>query len=319
MYRVSGPLACWVATAALFISASANTYADESAALIVHYFPSIYNLKNANGNEYEAEVLRLALAATEADYGPFTLVQLPHATTERTIRDLAGRKLENQLQVMGYKPERLAQGANTFISFPVYLGIFGYRVCFANESVNLDVNTENPLDELKRFSFGSGDGWSDTYILQSNGFAVRTATVAGRLARMTAVGQVDFFCRSVGEFNREFKSFSHLEGLKKEKTFALFYPHPRFFFTNRHNKLLIDRVTVGLQRVYASGEYQRLWQEVFGESISYADLPNRKIVTLKNPLVDGLDRNYERYFYQPASAPATESSQEAAAVFSQYP
>lgn len=258
---------------------------------------------------YDIEVLRLALEKTRPAYGDYQLQAIPAGNFKRMLHTLRRNNYPNMLLEISYDKTLEDSGELTYISFPIELGIIGYRVCFVNPAVKDRVSQVNSLDELRQYTMGQGVGWADIEILRHNGFRVTEVSNYTSLFRMVAGGRFDLLCRGVNELMMEYGQYQRIGNLTYDESFALVYRLPRFFYLHKKDAALKQRVEEGLKLAYGDGSLQALWRKHNWQSIEFTRLPTRKIFYLENPLIDGLPRDYERYFYNPLSSlkPPTES------------
>lgn len=260
-----------------------------------------HKLPELGSNErslHEVEVLRLALDKTVEEFGPYELRGIPPMNRARTLVSLSHNLYPNLVLQMSYEDELTEQQNLDYIPFPLDLGAFSYRICFAREELQQRKHPINHKKDLKNYSFGSGIGWADAKILRANGLTVVESSSVISLFRMTKAGRVDFFCRAPMEMAYELKFEGNL-GLTADPQLALYYPLPKFFFTHRDNKALLARIHKGLEIAYADGSFQTLWRSRHGAGINQAGLNHRKLFRLTNPLIKHLPRNYENYLYNP--------------------
>src|SRR5205814_473177 len=125
------------------------------------------------------------------------------------------------------------------------------------------------LNDLKKFKHGQGQGWSDVEILRNHRFDVMTVANYESLFTMVAAGRFDLFCRGANELLEEYNSHKHLPNLVYDKSFSLYYPLPRFFYTNAKNKQLIKRIQAGLIIAYNDGSLVKLWKKEYGDSVKF--------------------------------------------------
>lgn len=247
---------------------------------------------------YDTDLLRLALENTIDSDGPFRLVPSPRMNFARASTYLENNQLPNF--IVKYSYQRDFESRNiSFVPFPIDLGIVGFRVCFAHPEVVRQLAQVENIEDLKRFTHGQGVGWTDIEILRHNGFEVTTTTQYESLFLMVANRRFDLFCRGANELLEEFTLHKHIKNLSYDRTIAISYPLPRFFYTNSANKAALDRIHRGLLIAYNNGSLQELWLKHYKESIDFARLEHRKVFPIENPFVDGLEFDYSRFFYDP--------------------
>lgn len=252
--------------------------------------------KNDLRYEYDTKLLKLALDSTVETDGPYELAAGPIMNYSRAHEHLQGNTLENFVIKLSYEP-RFEELGLAFVPFPVDLGIVGYRVCFAHPEVVKKIKMVDTIDALRKFTHGQGLGWSDVKILRHNGFEVVEVPTYESLFSMVTARRFDLFCRGANELFDEYREHPKLVNLSYDKSVALFYPLPRFFYMNKANTQALDRINRGLQIAYQNGTLRQLWQEEYGKSVSFVKLSQRKVFKLENPLVRDLDVPYEQYFY----------------------
>lgn len=246
---------------------------------------------------YEAAVLKLALDKTVKQYGPYELKPAPQINVNRSLQSIKANTFPNYFASLGYNDNYDPQSEIDYVRFPIDLGVLSYRTCFAPKSILTDVAKINTLEELRKLSIGQGKGWVDGSILKHNGFNVTEIEPFPNLFKMTAAHRIDLFCRGINEVKEEYERWNHLEGLGYDRHVLIYYPMPTFFYTNSKNKQAIDRVTKGLRKAYADGSLLKLWKTHYQASVDFAELGNRQIFRLENPLTQSIDFDYTRYFY----------------------
>jgi hypothetical protein len=243
---------------------------------------------------YDHALVRLALDKTVASHGPYEVQFAPPMTAQRALVSAEQRRYPGFLVGSVPRPERAAAGLVP-VRFPVHLGTAGYRVCFVSPKAQAAVAKVRTLDELRRFTIAQGAGWSDGAILRANGFKVEEVTRYEAMFKMVAQSRFDLFCRSVLEVSKEVDSHADLPDLRLDRTFALVYDLPQFFYTHRDNHELVERLTQGLEAAYADGSLLALFRSHMQASIRFADLPRRRIFRLNAPPISGIDFDYKRY------------------------
>lgn len=249
-------------------------------------------------HNYEKNILELALEKTKGSYGDFELRPSEVMNFTRAINDLEKNITHNLILRLSYD-SKLRTDKIDFAQFPIDLGIVGYRVCLTNTKTLNRLKTVKNIDDLKKFTHGQGQQWTDVSILRFNQFTVFTSTGYENLFRMVALGRFDLFCRGVNEILYEFNSHKNIKGLELDESFAIVYPLPRFFYTNKNNKRLIARIEEGLLIAYKDGSLKKLWMEEYEASVKSANLGQRKIYRLENNDLNSLKFDYQKYFVDP--------------------
>lgn len=248
---------------------------------------------------YDIEILRLALEKTRPTYGGYQLHAIPPANFVRMMHSLRHNTYPNMVMETSYDAKLEETDELTYIPFPLELGIIGYRVCFVNPRVKDEIQQVNSLGELRKFTMGQGAGWADIKILRHNGFHVAEVSNYNSLFKMVAGGRFDLLCRGVNELMKEYEQYKHIGKLTYDESFALVYRLPRFFYLNKNNTLLRQRLEEGIKIAYADGSLLELWHQHNLQSIQFTRLPERKMFYLDNPLIKNLSTDYEQYLIDP--------------------
>lgn len=263
--------------------------------IITHKLPELNSTERVL---HEVEVLQLALDKTTAEFGPYELHGIPPMNRARTLVALSHNIYPNLILQMSYEDELAEQEKLAFIPFPLDRGALSYRICFMRDSLNATARNITRLDQLKGYHFGIGIGWADGKILRHNGLHVVESNSVVSLFRMTKAGRIDFFCRGASEFFYEQQDPNSL-GLTSDTHLALYYPLPKFFFAHKESQTALNRVQKGLEIAYKDGSFNKLWSKRHMHTLERAQLKQRNLIKLENPLIKHLARDYETYLYDP--------------------
>lgn len=243
--------------------------------------------------DYDNAVLRLALEKTREEWGDYTLVPSPTMNISRAITLLETEILENPMFKLSAN-NTLCSELN-FAPFPVDLGIVGHRLFFVSKNVDGKLSRVTTIDELKKFSIGQGYGWLDVEILTAAGFSVVLAPSYESLFRMVAVERFDLLSRGVNEVAMEYESHKDIPNFMLNAHIGLYYPLPRFFFTNKKSKGAARRVYEGLVKAYQDGSLLNLWEQQYRSSIAFGNIRNVKFFRIDNPFIDEIDPSYKQF------------------------
>ncbi len=263
---------------------------------------TIYTYNNTQNEHdtrklYELEVLKTALEKTKDKYGEYELVASPRMNLKRAITTLKLNLIKNFILKMSITKELLDELA--YANFPIDRGIVGYRVSFISPKMKDKIDDYNTLEKLRTLRIGQGIGWLDVDILKHNGFNVKIISDYEALFNMTALNRIDLFSRGINEILGEYKSFKHIKNLDYDRSFVLYYPLPRFFFTHKSNEKEMKRINEGLIIAYKDGTLNKIFDKYYKKSIDFLHLENRKIYKLENPFLKDIDNSYEKYIFNP--------------------
>ena len=244
---------------------------------------------------YEIEILTLALEKTKNKYGDYKLIPSKKMTIKRAEYNLRKNKIKNFILKDSVKNKYLDEFS--FANFPVDRGIVGYRVSFISPKMKERIKDIKSLEQLKTLKIAQGVGWLDTDILKVNGFNVSIIANYSSFFRMLTLNRIDLFPRGINEVLEEYNSYKYLDKLDYDKTFAIYYPLPRFFFMNKKNKEITKRIEEGLKIAYYDGSLNKLFKKYYQPSIDFANIKQRKIYKINNPFLIDIDKSYEKYNY----------------------
>jgi hypothetical protein len=230
---------------------------------------------------YFVDLLTLSLEASKEKYGPYQLkplsINMAQGRTSLMLQqsqliDLTWRmtstELEDTLQA---------------VYFPILKGMMGYRIFIIQNNKQQMFPKELTLENLKKIPLGQGINWADTDILKANGFRVTSGNDIS-LLDMLKKGRFTFFPRGIHE---PWLEITNEPSLSVEKNFMLKYPAPVFFFVNKHNIYLQQRLTYGLTQLLESGQFEAFFlnHPITANIMTKANVTNRRVFTLKNPLL----------------------------------
>jgi len=247
---------------------------------------------------YNVQLIQLALEKTRAKSGDFEIRISPPMNTARAMEEARVGALPN-LIVMNTFENRLLDEGFDYARFPVDFGVTGYRICFVSPEARDAVSQATDLNALRKFTVGQGRGWADVGILRHNGFKVEEVGGYEALFGMVASSRFDLFCRGINELEPELKAHAQIRNLDYDRSFALAYVLPRFFFSSKKNAAILRRISEGLQTAWLDGSMRKVWLAQFKEALDFAQLSTRRIVPLRTPNIDRIDFDYQKYYFNP--------------------
>jgi hypothetical protein len=243
--------------------------------------------------DYDYESLQLALEKTKAQWGPFRLVPSPKMNIARAIEYLNDNRLENPMFKLSACTKLCTK--NAYVPFPLDLGIASYRLFFVSKSMDRKLSTIHSLEGLRKLSIGQGHGWLDIDILNSGGFTVVPIPTYESLFSMVAEGRFDLFSRGINEVKQEYHSHKSTKNLTLNRDVGLYYPLPRFFFTNKRNGKAAKRVYEGLEIAYHDGSLIKLWKKHYSPSLNFARIESTKFFQIRNHFLAGIPDTYKQF------------------------
>lgn len=282
---------------ALWYLVAADASMAESL-VIMHRAPDSLNDKR---QDYNTALIKLALSKTLKSDETLELKSIPPMNSARARYALNTNLYPNLILELSYSDDMRERSNIDYVSFPIDLGALSYRTCFVSPNLENSKRNISSLDDLRSLSFVVGVGWPDFVIYQDNALNVVEINYYDNIFKMLTGNRFDLFCRGASEILNEYRAFNSSFNLHHNKTFALHYQLPRFFFVHATNQALKHRLEKGLKLAYEDGSLKSLWQERFAESIKFSDIKSRKMFELDNKRIQYIDKAYEKYM-MPLSA-----------------
>lgn len=170
------------------------------------------------------------------------------------------------------------------IRIPIDKGLLGWRLPLVMEQHADQFKNVKDLAGMKQFISGQGHDWPDTDILRANGLPVQTSPNFESLFLMLEAGRFNYFPRSITEIWREAGQHSK-QGMVVAHSVILHYPSAYYYFVNKNNTTLARDLSKGLEVAIADGSFEKLFHQYHDEALKLADLKNRTVIELKNPLL----------------------------------
>ena len=170
------------------------------------------------------------------------------------------------------------------IRVPIYKGLLGHRVLVIRDDDQTRFNNIKTLSDLSGLIAGQGMHWPDTDIMQANGLPVITGNGTGHLYRMLKVKRFDYFPRGIFELTTE-ADLIQTNNLAEEKEILLSYPSAMYFFANKNNTELAERIEKGWAIILKNGSFDKYFFSHPKVAIALQDLKKhkRQVIPLENP------------------------------------
>lgn len=170
------------------------------------------------------------------------------------------------------------------IRVPLLKNLIGYRLLVIRKADAAKFANITTKEELLAFTAGQGMHWPDTDILRANQFTVTEAMAKENLYKMLVAKRFDFFPRGVTEVHLETELINS-QNLMVEPHLVLRYPAALYFFVNKNNAELAQRLEKGWAIILKNGEFDKLFlnSERIKAALAILKQPNRRIIELENP------------------------------------
>lgn len=191
---------------------------------------------------------------------------------------------QNKIDVVWTMTNKQREALYLPIRVPLTKGLSGWRLFLIKpEHQNLFDNVKSH-NQLKLYTAVQGQDWPDEEILQRNQLKLVTKPAYSDLIGVLTSGQAQYFPRGVFEIWSEVERFqAQGHDVKVEASLALYYPTALYFFVNRNNSQLAATIESGLKQLLATGEFERMFNQAFAESIEKTNFAERRILRLNNP------------------------------------
>jgi len=232
----------------------------QAADNVIRYYPSgsIYT--------YRWALLKLALDHVEKlDHRHYDLVPLNDKVTQWRAEQLLS---SGKVDVVAFAPNAQREKLLQPVRMDILKGIIGYRVFFVRKEDSARFAGMNAQQFRAGVRLGLNSQWVDAPIMKNNGYEVQTSIGYESLFEMLAAGRFDAFPRGLNEVDSEMKEqLPHYPGLTLEKTKAIYFPFPVYFWVSKQNTPLARRVLQGLKLAERDGSFKALFLRHDAEAI----------------------------------------------------
>lgn len=241
---------------------------------------------NADGRqEYEIDLFKLAMELTAAEYPPYVLTQYNLSMGSlRGRREVAlGNKVNFYVAPPRMPGDDLYQEVRS-ISIPIMQGLLGYRKLIVGVDKAAAFSNIKSLEELRKFKVGQGRGWPDAIVYKHAGFSIDDSAQFQDLFQMLDQGRFDFLPLGIMEADKALQKLGKgNKNLTILDSIYIYYPLPAVFQVRGEEKLLIERLTKGLERAQTSGAMSALFQKHYSSALSILAKEDYQLIVLDNP------------------------------------
>lgn len=238
------------------------------------------NVPQEQSTDYFLSLLKMALEASKADN---EIIDLIHSSRDHSqARWISMLQKDTSNFVIWTMTDTQREQQLRPIRIPLSKGLFGYRVLIIREQEQARFDQVRNIADLAVFTGGQGTHWPDTLIMRANGLKIVTAESVESLFRMIQVKRFDYFPRGTSEAWYELLE-RKTDNLTVEKNLLLYYPADVYFFVNKNNEALANRIEKGLEMLIDNGEFDKFFYSHPRISTAFNKLKNRRIIKLHNP------------------------------------
>lgn len=252
----------------LIILISSLVFSSDEKYIVNHY-------QTDKRYKFGLELLKLALHKVNNEY---TLKGRKGINEARGQHMLLNGSLDIQFLSTTSEREKLLKS----IKIPIYRGLLGLRLLLVTKDRNTTINV-NTLKQLQNYTAVHGTHWGDLPVYRYNNLKVLTNVNYPTLFELLKLNRADYFHRGISEIWGEIEQ--HKSSLMIKEDVMLFYPHPVYFFvSNKRPQLYLD-LKKGLDIAIRDGSFRRLFIKTYSGIIKKANMKNRSLIILKNPVL----------------------------------
>lgn len=234
--------------------------------------------QSAQTSIYYSQLLHLALSKTEATDGPFQIIQYPHMLTKARFE--AELKRHGVIDIMWAIDNKHLESEFLPIRVSLLKDLNSYRIFLIRKDDQNKFSNIKNVHDLRNLKAGQGSHWTDTDILIANNLPVVTSPLFEPLFNMLIGKRFDYFPRGLDEIWNEETLFAH-KGISIEQHLMLQYKATKYFFVNKKNTVLADRLERGLKIAIADGSFDSLFYSIPGYKRGYEEIANKKRLVFK--------------------------------------
>ena len=229
------------------------------------------------------QLLVLALEKTRLSDGEYVLLYNNHRGG--IARDRAMVIADAGIDVVWASATKEREQQMRVVPVDILKNLNNFRVLLINKNAQSQFNHVKTLNDLRKFTVGSVEHWTDGTIMKDNGFnVVATSSYIG-LFKMLAARRFNFLSRGLHEIGFETRAYKDY-ALVQEETLLLTYENPaRYcYFVNKNNVALADRIERGLKIAQQDGSFDTLFNQMssFKEGEEILKSSYRTLIQIKN-------------------------------------
>lgn len=205
------------------------------------------------------QALKLALAKTAiTPTEQFEIVYYTRPTGRERARFLVK---QGEIDVMWSSTNKKREMELAPVRFNLLKGVNEYRQLLIRATDQHKFDKVKTLEDLRKFKVGTGVHWSDTQVYIFNNMPLVTAYAYEPMFRMLAAKRFDYMARGLQEIDGELQKNSHLN-LAIENNILIHYSQPIYFFLNKKNTPLANRIKQGLELAQEDGSLDELFMSI---------------------------------------------------------
>lgn len=266
--------------ASYLMAAPVSSLADGIKPLMTVVISREKKLTPDHDDYYFSKVLELALAKTVSTHGPYQIKLVPvMPITNRLLREIELGRVD--ITWMPYNINAPAQLMP--IKIRLLKNLSDHRVFLIRADDQARFSQVKTIEDLRRLRGGIGSHWPDRIVMEENGLPLVLSMSYFNLFKMLASNRFDYYSRGVHQVLPEVSAYAD-KGLVLERELLLRYENPVYFYVNKSNTLLAERLSLGLKIAVEDGSFDTLFHqfENFTWAESMLKQANRRVIPLSN-------------------------------------
>lgn len=246
---------------------------------------------------YKFELIRAILESTRTEFGEYVIIPFAEEpSAKRQSLLISEGKILNLLWAA--PGTAIAEGEVISIPVDILRGLLGYRVCLINPA-NFP---QAPIKSLSQLQIGQGLNWADIEVYKYNGITPKQGPTFESLFEMLAAKR--YHCLPLGADEamytwREKKALYPF--LTLEPDLLIYYDYPIYLHISKRVPRLAARVELGLKKLQANGEFDRLFTKHHATDLAELNLKRRKVFCLRSPYIADAHQCEKTLTYPPLS------------------
>lgn len=262
------------------MGAPVNSLADEVKPLMTVVISREKKITPDHDDYYFSMLLELALTKTVSSHGPYRIKLVPvMPITNRLLREIELGRVD--ITWMPYNIHAPAQLMP--VKIRLLKNLSDHRVFLIRADDQVRFSRVNTIEDLRRLRGGIGSHWPDRIVMEENGLPLVLSISYFNLFKMLTSKRFDYYSRGVHQVLPEVNAYAD-KGLVLERELLLRYENPVYFYVNKSNIQLAERLSVGLKIAMEDGSFDALFHQF--ESFTWADAmlkqANRRVIPLSN-------------------------------------
>lgn len=237
----------------------AGTEGPAVATLARIIIPQTSSRENINHEDYYfSRLLKLALEKTESTHGPFQIEETEQRLVDKRLRTAL---IQGKVDVLWSSNSAEFEQQMLPVRISLLKELNNFRLLLIRNGDQPRFSAVDSLDDLRKLKGGMSAQWADAKVMRQNNLPLVEAVGYGKLFKMLAAGRFDYFSRGLYQIQPEVNLYPELE-LQIEQELMLHYRNDVYFFVDKNNSVLAERLETGLTVALADGSFDELFNSI---------------------------------------------------------